>query len=378
MNMRTLGMLVGAIWLSACGRKDDAPAVPAAVSAPDIVELDSAQRVSAGIALGQAQLLPPDTIHLTGTITFDAGRVSHVGPRTQGRVRRVLVDIGSHVSIGDTLALLDSPELGAAQARWFQALLARDVAARNFERAGRLYREGIVSQRRHLEAEAEFRNREAEVTATLQALSALGAQPDSSASGVFVLRAPFAGEIVDKHATTGEVVGPESALFVVGELNRVWLILDLYEADLRRVLVGARARVVSDAYPDRPFDARVGQLGAIVDTVSRSIKVRLEIQNPEHLLKPGMFARAGISTAGQSQVVGVRRDAVQSINGQDVVFRPDGPGRFRAHQVTVGPERAGGWIEIRAGLAASDTVVLGGAFALKAHLLRSALGEGGP
>ncbi|MEK7667350.1 MAG: efflux RND transporter periplasmic adaptor subunit, partial [Gemmatimonadota bacterium] len=214
--------------------------------------------------------------------------------------------------------------------------------------------------------------------AARQALTALGAEPDSSARGVFVLRAPFEGEVGEVHATVGEVVGPEASPFLVGELNRVWLLLDLYETDLHRVSVGAPARVVADAYPDRPFQARVGHVGVTVDSVSRSIKVRLEIPNPDHLLKPGMFARAGLAAAGQPQAVGVRRDAVQSVNGTDAVFRPEGAARFRLQQVTLGPARAGGWIEIRQGLVTGDTVVVGGAFVLKAQLLRATMGEDGP
>lgn len=375
--MRNLMILMLSLMVATagCGESDRAAEERKDPPSTDVVALDSAQQAAAGLQLGTVRSLPPDTIHLTGTITFDAARVSHVGPRIQGRIQRVQVDIGTRVSAGDTLVVLDSPELGAAQARWAQARVGRAVAARNFERTERLYRDGIVSERRRLEVEAGLREREAELAAALQALSALGADPDTTGSGLFVIRAPLDGEVVEKHATVGEVVGPESNLFVVGELSRVWLLLDLYETDLRRVRAGLRVGVVADAYPDHRFEARVGLISSVVDTVSRTVKVRVEIPSPEHLLKPGMFARADLTLDPKPGAVGVPHSAVQTLEGREVVFVPEGGNRFRALPLRLGSPGAGGWVEALEVLAAGDTIVVAGAFALKAQMLRATFGE---
>ena len=370
----TVLLLWGATILAGCGQGDGNGETTADTVPPDVVLLDSAQRVAAGVSFGMVQSLPADTINLTGTITFDAARVSHVGSRIQGRIRRVYADIGQSVSAGDTLVVLDSPELGAAQAQWAQARVTRDVAARNFERTERLYRDGIVSQRRRLEVEAELRERDAALTASLQALSALGADPDSSGSGLFVIRAPLNGEVVEKHATVGEVVGPETNLFVVGELNRLWLLLDLFETDLGRAREGQRVRVIAAAYPDYPVEARVGQITSVVDTVSRTVKVRVEFPNASHRLKPGMFARASLAIDAPPGAIGIPHGAVQSVQGRDVVFVPAAAGRFRTRAVTLGSPRAGGWVEVRDGLSLGDTIVVGGSFALKAQMLLSTAG----
>jgi cobalt-zinc-cadmium efflux system membrane fusion protein len=375
MRIAWLLTMLAAGLQAGCGKDTPVPEVRDDTPGAALVVLDSAQRVSAGLRLGTVGPLPPDTVYVTGTITFDAARVSHVGPRIQGRIRHVPVDIGAHVESGDTLVVLDSPELGGAQARWVQARVARGVAARNYERAERLFRDGIVSERRRLEVEANLREREAELTAALQALSSLGAEPDSTGSGLFVIRAPLVGEVIEKHATTGEVVGPEASLFVVGELKRVWLLLDLYERDLQRVQVGFPVRVVADAYPTRVFDARVGLISSVVDTVSRTVKLRVVIPNEPHLLKPGMFARAGIALASVAGAIGLPHDAVQTVDGREVVFVPDSGQRFRAVPVRIGAPRAGGWVEVLGGLAAGDTVVVAGTFALKAHMLRATFGE---
>ena len=363
--------------LAACGEADAPPADrSAAVTLTDsaVVVLDSAQQATSGVVVGSIGGLPADTIKLTGTLSFDPSRISHVGPRIQGRIRAVRVAIGAPVAAGDTLGLLDSPELGAAQATWAKATASRDVAVRNLERAERLAKDGIVSERRRLETEAELREREADLAAAVQALAAFGAEPDSSAPGVFPLRTPIGGEVVDQHAVIGEVVGPESELFTVGDLSRLWLILDLYETDIGRVHRDAIVHVRVEALPALDIVGHISYVGAVVDSVSRSVKVRVEIENRGRQLKPGMFVQASLVLPGLAHEVGLPNTAVQRLGDTTVVFVPDGAHRYRAAAVRLGREQAGGWREVLEGLAPGDSVVLAGSFALKAHLQREQFG----
>lgn len=362
--------------LLGCGGQAAPPPADSAASRADstVVRLDSAQLAASRLVLGTVAALPPDTIMLTGTLSFDPARLSHVGPRIQGRIRTVRVAIGDLVRAGDTLGTLDSPELGSAQATWMKAVASRDVAARNLERATRLAAEGIVSERRRLELEGALRERDADLAAAVQALAAFGAQPDSTAPGLFPLRTPLTGQVVEQHAVVGEVVGPESELFTVGNLDRLWLMLDLYESDLPRVREGATVRIRVDALPGRDIPGRVGYMGAVVDSVSRSVKVRVEIDNGDRALKPGMFAQASLVIPSAPGRAGIPGPAVQRLDSKAVVFQPVGPGAFRPVLVTIGPERAGGWVEVLSGIALGDSLVLVGSFALKAHLQREKFG----
>jgi cobalt-zinc-cadmium efflux system membrane fusion protein len=335
------------------------------------------QLVLADLEFDTVRVLPPDTLRLTGSVTFDAARVSHVGPRMQGRIKRVPVEIGSRVRAGDTLAVLDSPELGSAQATWFTASVEREVARRNYERAERLFLDGIVSERRRLEAEGEFRKAEGRLAAAERALAALGAEPDSAASSLFVLRAPLDGVVADKHATVGEVVASDAQLFTVGDLRRLWIMLDIYESDLTHIVVGAPAFVSTEAYPGRLFAAEVAYVGATVDTTSRTVKVRVVIPNGDEALKPGMFAEARIVLPDHEERIGVPQAALQTLEGNTVVFIPAGPRRFRAAAVTTGRSRAGAWVEITAGLALGDRIVTSGSFTLKADLEKSSFADEG-
>lgn len=361
-------------WV-ACGSDDEPADGPHGAPSAGAIELDSAQLATSDLEVAVVGFLPPDTLDLTGWFTYEPKRVSHVGPRMEGRVRRVAVEIGTRVKAGDTLAILDSPELGAVQATRFQAAVARDVARRNWERIERLFEEGIVSERRRLEGEAELRKSESTLVAAERGLSALGAEPDSLSSGVFVLRSPMTGEIVEKHATAGEVVGPENTLFTVADISVLWSILDAYESDLAQIREGAHVNMGTDAYPGRHFSGQVTYVASILDTISRTVKVRVEIPNLDRALKPGMFARARLVSAEEETPIGVRADAIQTIDGRTMVFIPEGGGRFRLRPVTIGKRRAGGWVEILEGLAPGDSVVTHGSFALKAELQKSSFAE---
>ncbi len=368
-------IVAGVLGLAGCGDSEGEALPDSEESYSDRVVLDSIQLGIAELEYAVVQTLVPDTLRMTGTVTFDAALISHVGPRVQGRVNRVLVDIGTRVRAGKILAVLDSPELGTAQAEWFEAEVSRDVKRRNYERTERLFADGIVSERRRLEAEAEFRQSEAELAAAVKRLAALGAEPDSTASSQFALRAPLSGMVVEKHATVGEVVGPEETLFTVGDLSELWILLDLYESDLARVKVHNPALLTVEAYPGRHFPAHVGYIGATVDTVSRTVKVRVEIPNPDELLKPGMFARAELVLMDDSTLIGIPDDAVQLHDGEQVVFVPEGEGRFAVRSITAGRLRAGGWVEVIDGLSPGDTVVARGSFSLKAQLEKESFGE---
>jgi len=373
-GIRLVVLLLG---LGGCGSDAQQEDAHAEESSHDEVVLDSLELASADLQYTTVQVLQPDSLRLTGTVTFDAARVSHVGSRLQGRVVEVAVEIGSRVGVGDTLAVLDSPDLGAAQAAWFTAAVDREVDLRNFERADRLYRQGIISERRHLEAEGELRQAEGVLAAAEHALAALGAEPDSTASNRFVLRAPLSGAVADKHATVGEVVGSDAQMFTVADLSRLWIILDLFESDLSRVQVGNPAIIETQAYPGRLFEGWVGYIGALVDTTSRTVKVRVELPNPDGILKPGMFANADLALPDTAEVIGVLQTAIQTLDGTTVVFAAKDGGRFRVVPVVTGNTRAGGWVEIIEGLSLGDRVVGQGSFTLKADLLKESFGEGG-
>ncbi|MEX1258548.1 MAG: efflux RND transporter periplasmic adaptor subunit [Gemmatimonadota bacterium] len=372
-----------AVWIAllviGCGDSQEVEelAVEAVEEHAEGVLLDSTAIALAGIQVGPAEARETSGLPVTGTITFDANLVSHVGSRTEGRIVRLDANIGQHVSAGDVLAVLESPEIGQLRAEDREAEELAAIASENYARKQRLAEQGISSRREVLESEAELRRAEAAVRSVEERLRVLGAS--DGVGGEFAITAPFVGTVVARDASLGEMAAPENELFTVADLARLWIELDVFERDLSRVAVGQSVEVTTAAFPDRVFPGRIGYLGAILDPVTRTIDARVELPNPDAALRPGMFAHAVIQIpGGGGPTVVVPAEAIQDIEGQPSVFVPtEVPGEFRPTPVDVGQTVANGLVEIRAGLEPGALIVLTGAFALRSELAAGEIAEDG-
>lgn len=345
--------------------------------AAEMVLLDTTGMRLAGIRIGTAGSITTSGLAVTGTITYDANRVSHIGARTEGRVLSLRVPLGAPVQKGQTLALLESPAVGQIRAQEREAEELRGIARENFAREQRLAAQGISSRKELLDAEAELRRTEASMRSAEAQLAALGAGHGSG--GQFGLTAPFSGVVVARDASIGEMARPTDTLFTVADLSRVWIELSVFERDLARVRVGQSVAVTVTAYPGRSFPGRIVYLGAILDAESRTVPARVEIPNADRALKPGMFASASIQVGeGGTPVVVVSKDAVQEVDGKTVVFVPGAKaGEFRTLAVEVGEPVDNDRVTILSGLSAGARVVVAGAFALRSELAKSEIGEAG-
>ncbi|HET7321751.1 MAG TPA: efflux RND transporter periplasmic adaptor subunit, partial [Longimicrobiaceae bacterium] len=210
-----------------------------------------------------------------------------------------------------------------------------------------------------------------------QRLQVLGA--GHGEGGQFVVTAPFSGVVVARDASRGEMASPAERLFTVANLERLWIELDVYERDLTRVAEGQTVDVATAAYPGRVFAGKVVYLGDILDPETRTVRARVEIPNPDRLLKPGMFANATIRVGGGGSLrVMVPRAAVQELDGRTIVFVPgDRPGEFRAVPVEVGEALSDGRVIILGGLQTGAQLVIAGAFSLRSEAAEGAISEAG-
>lgn len=340
------------------------------------VTLDSLALSMADIVVGTADAVESSRLPVTGAITYDQNRVSHIGPRTEGRIVALRVDLGSAVRPGQVLAVLESPEVGATRADLHEAEALLRIQTENYEREQRLEAQGISSRKELLEAEAELRRAEAAVVSAAERLRTLGA--GQGEGGEFTMTAPFAGVVVEKHATLGEVAGSSHQVFTVADLSRLWIELDIFERDLRRVATGQPVLVRTAAYPGRAYSGRIVYVADVLDPERRTVRARVEVENPDRSLKPGMFATAEIEVGSGEPVVVVPREAVQEVESRQVVWVPgDAPGEFRTQPVEVGEAPEDGRVRILAGLAAGDRIVIAGAFTLKAELSKGEFGGHG-
>jgi membrane fusion protein, heavy metal efflux system len=325
----------------------------------------------------------PQTITTTAFIEPNANRIVNVTPRLPGKAVQVLVDLGDAVKQGQRLALLDSVELREARAQYVKSKVSMDAARVEYERQQRLYEKGIAAQRNLLDAQREYRVAKAEFEAAQEKLRLYGlspreieaiAQGHAETNASFPVLAPFAGTIVDKRVSLGEVVAPEKSLFTIADLSTVWILLDIYEKDLAKVQVGDEVNLSVAAYPDQHFAGKITYISDLMDEKTRTAKARVEARNPDRKLKPGMFAEAKIVTQqGTKTALLVPKSAVVYLEEGPVVF-VEAEGGFVARKVTLS-EAGEEILAITEGLSGGERVVTRGAYELKAELLKGQIGE---
>ncbi|RKH52871.1 efflux RND transporter periplasmic adaptor subunit [Corallococcus sp. AB050B] len=314
-----------------------------------------------------------ESVTALGELSFSEDAYAEVTSPVSARVASVAVTTGQAVKQGQRLAELQSPELGRARAE-LQASQARATAARQAaDRKRSLADERIVARKDAQAAEADAAAAEADVAAAKAALTSLGAGgAGGDGTSGFVLKAPIDGTVVERTARLGQMADPSQALFRIGDLSSLWLIVHAFERDAVRLQPGAEARVTFAAFPGQEFAAKVGHVGQGVDPRSRTIPVRLELDNGKGLLRPGMSASASIPLGDPgATLTAVPAAALQRLENGWVVFLPT-PEAGVFEQREVGRGRSlGTQVEVLKGLAVGDEVVVEGAFLLKAEVEKS-------
>jgi cobalt-zinc-cadmium efflux system membrane fusion protein len=323
-----------------------------------------------------------EQLTLTATIRPNQDRIAHVAPRVPGRIVKVNANLGDQVKAGQNLAVLDSLEVGEAHSAYLQAATQRALAKADFERAQRLHTDQIIAQKDYLRANAEYEKSNSALAAAGNRLRMLGVNPaiDGKAVSTFPVSTPFAGTVIEKHAILGELSQPDKQLFTVADLSRLWIEANLFEKDVGRVQVGAKAVVSVGAYPEEVFEGTLTYIASVVDKETRTVQARVEVANLDGRLKPEMFATAVIRTSmttSQGASVNallVPTEAIVLMNGQPTVFVEDDDG-FEPRGVVLG-QKLRERVVVKSGLVAGDRVVTAGAYALKARIMKSQLGEG--
>lgn len=336
--------------------------------------LSAEESQTAGIKVQKLELQEKTgQIMVTATIQANQDKLAHVVPRVPGRIVKVNASLGDKVKRGQALAMLDSIDLGEARSAYLQATSEAALAHANFARAQRLNADNIIPEKDYLRARAEHEKARASLHAAADKLRMMGVAPEKLSSSVFPLTAPFAGTVIEKKAVLGGLAQPDTSLFTVADLSTLWIESDLFEKDLGKVKIGAQATVTLSAYPGEVFKGRLTYISSTMNKETRTVKARVEVPNPDGRLKPEMFATVAIGTGGSAKALLVPEDAVSLLQGQPTVFVAE-RGGFEPRAVEVG-ERAQGYAVLKSGVAAGESVVVSGAYALKARLLKSQIGD---
>jgi cobalt-zinc-cadmium efflux system membrane fusion protein len=329
-----------------------------------VIHFTPNQITVAGITLATAGPKHLDTfIRMPGQIALNEDRTAHVTPRAAGSVRDVSADLGQQVRKDQVLASIASADIAGQRGALTAAQKRVDYARRIVATERTLWEEKITARQDLLKAEQELIEAEVARDTVRQQLQALGAA-GGGGSNLLAIRAPFDGIIVEKHITLGEVVGADTRVFTLTDLSTVWADVVVPARDLDIVRVGTSA-VIRSIASSTTAPGKVSFVSSLVGEASRSAKARVVLANPGAAWRPGLAVNVDIVTGSSDVPVAVAREAIQTVDTRQVVYKRVKEG-FIAQPVSTG-RSDGRFTEITAGLSAGDAYAAGGSFTVKAE-----------
>lgn len=307
------------------------------------------------------------TFRAVGKVAFDETKIARVHTRIDGWVDKVFVDfIGKLVEKGQPLLTIYSPELLASQQEFLLAMRGKDIM-----KSSTL--DGTLAQSESLVAAARKRLELWELSDSQIDEIARTGKPITYVT----LYAPISGYVIGRNAFPKQRVTPETELYTIVDLNKVWIMADVFEYEAPMVRMGQPARVTLSYIPGKSFSASVNYIQPQVDPMTRTLKVRLEAENPGLLLKPDMYADVEFRVVMPRRVT-VPAEAVLDSGIRKTVFVDRGNGFLEPRQVEIG-ERIGDRVEIRKGLQAGERIVISGNFLIdsESQLKSAAAGMAG-
>ena len=329
--------------------------------------LSARKRQLLGARTAVAELAPfTKTIRTVGLIAIDERRMQHVHTKIQGWIEHLHAGaVGESVHRGDPLLTIYSPELLATQREFLVALDNRARVASSMPE--------IVADADRLVESARRRLLLQDMTpAQIEALATT-----REAQKIVTLYSPVSGTITGRNVSHGERIESATSLLDIADLESVWVMADVYESDLPFVHDGQVATIALSYLPGHTYEGRVSLVSPLVDPVTRTVKVRVELANRDLALRPGMFANVELR-ADLGKRLSVPKDAVLRSGTRNIVFVSPKDGSFEPREVELGLELSDRW-EVTRGLAAGDNVLAAANFFVDAESkLKSALAEARP
>jgi membrane fusion protein, heavy metal efflux system len=371
------------------GRKERVAALepnrpgPASAADKQVLELSDKQIASlkiSPVASREFALLKT----AVGNIDFNENLLVQVFSQYQGKILKAFFNIGEEVQAGDVLFTIDSPDLLAAESTLLAAAGVLELQKRTLTRALNLLKAGGSAQKDVDQATSDQQTAEGNFKAAKDAVRIFGKADaevdqilvDRKLDSTLVVPSPISGRIVARNAAPGFLTQPGVAPppYTVADLSTMWMLANVIETDAPAYKLGQEVEVRMPAYPDKVFKGHVTALGAMIDPNTHRQLVRSEIDDPQHLLRSGMFASFVIRVGDPVRSLAVPAEGVvREGDGTMTVWSTKDGRRFTQRTVKTGLQQDG-WTQILEGLSADETVVTDGAVFLSNKLL---LGEAG-
>lgn len=337
---------------------EDATTIPAGA-----LQVTPERQQLIGVRFGQVSFeSPAQEFRSVGRVAVDETRTTRVHARVEGWIERVHADfVGELIKQDQPLLTLYSPELLATQQELLLALQARTIMSKSSMHEARGNSDALVeAARRRLELWNFNRNQIETVEKTGKPIPSV------------TIFAPSGGFITARNAFPGQKIAPDTELYAIADLSKVWVMADVFESDAPSVRIGLPATITSSNDPAVRLQARVSYIQPQVDPATRTLKVRLELNNPAYRLKPDMFVDVGFRVGGSNMLV-VPSEAVLDTGTTQTVFVDRGNGLLEPRKVEAG-RRFGDQVEILRGLSQGERIVVSGTFLLNSESqLKSAM-----
>jgi membrane fusion protein, heavy metal efflux system len=336
---------------------------------------DALERSS--ISVEEVDICKTNVLHLTGRLVWNDDSTVRIFSPVAGRVETITADLGKSVGPGDTLAKIASPDFGQAQADARRAKGDLQLAERALARIRELNEHGAAPRKDVDSAEADYTRAISENDRAAARLALYGGT-DGSYDQMYPLKAPLAGLVVEKNINPGQEVRPDqmlanapqlfAPLFVITDPAKLWVQLDVPEAEGTPLELNQSIKIYSQSFPDKVFEGKVTNIGNSLDPNTRTVRVRGEVLNPDRLLKAEMFvtvdAITDLQASSKSGLV-VSPTAIFLKDNQHYVFVESKPGQYERKAVRLGSENAGK-VLVTDGLTAGQKVVTDGCLLLQA------------
>ncbi len=298
-----------------------------------------------------------DELKLGGEVSFNENNVVKVFPRVSGQIVEARVSLGDRVTKGQTLAVIKSADVAGTYNDLSSANADVSIAKRHMDNAESLFKSGINSEREYNEAKQNYEKALA-ARNKIQSVININGGGKASEGGQYLLAAPIDGYIVEKKVAAGAFIRPDMAdnLFTISDLKNVWVNADVYETDIARVKEGNSVKVISVAYPDKVFTGVINKVSQVLDPQSKSMRVRINLENKDMLLKPEMFVKVLASSEGTSKVICVATAALLPQDNKNYVVVYKSKSDVKLAEVDV-IKTVGDRTYLRGGVSIGDQVI---------------------
>lgn len=310
------------------------------------------------------------TLRLTGTVAYNAFKTTPVITQVGGPVSRILAVPGEHVRQGQPMLEVASPDYSQLFAAYLKARNSFRVADKNYARAQDLYQHNAIAERDLLQAESDRNQAQADLNASEEAMKILGIRnPEdlakAPASAEVPLLAPIGGEVVERLVSPGQVLqAGQTQAFTISDMSTVWVLANVYQADLAYVKAGEDVVVQTDAYP-ASFHGKISYVSAALDPNTRTLQARIVVNNPGEKLKKDMFCTATVTAGAVENAIAVPDAAVlRDDENRPFVYLATGPNQFGRRDIATGGSESGR-TQVLKGLSTGEKVVGDGSLFLQ-------------